>query len=312
MRNYTSIITHGGVFHADDLFACAYLQSFLGPLPIIRRDPTPAEMADPAIIKIDVGGVFDVGTSAYDHHQRGFAVERDPEDGYGIAGKPNPLAAFGLVWHNFPQEVRAFQDEAQQSLWHARVDQILVRGVDAADCGKSEPTPAGNPPSVSAVLSWMNPDAGAAAADRDEHFMVACFTASHLMRGAFREAAAWVTAREKVMQASAMGGVLQLDEYAPWQEHIFQRADQATLLYVVFPSERGGYMLQQVPVSPDSFEGRKPLPAAWAGLRDGAFQSVTEVADAKFCHPGRFCCGAESMLGTMQLAQLAIEHVETK
>ena len=66
------------------------------------------------------------------------------------------------------------------------------------------------------------------------------------------------------------------------------------LLYVVFPGPGGRqWMVQQVAKAVGSFEGRKPLPEAWAGLRDEAFAKATGVADGVFCHPGRFIGGAQ-------------------
>lgn len=312
MSKYKYIVTHGGVFHADDVLACALTRYLVAAgtrdpeLPIYRRDPTAAELVDPLVIKIDVGGAFDVSASQYDHHQRGGAGERDITEGYGLVGQENPLAAAGLIWNCFPLEAGSgLANEADRAVWHAKVDALLFRGVDATDCGKAAPEVEGSSPSVSKIISWMNPGPGATPEARDAAFESALDVAMNTLCGVFLTAHAWTTARAEVYNAPNVGGVLELQSFVPWNEHVFNRPDAAELVYVIYPSERGGYCLQQIPVKPGSFEGRKPLPAAWAGLRGEALAKVTGVDDAEFTHPGRFIGGAKSLEGTRKLAELA-------
>jgi uncharacterized UPF0160 family protein len=305
--NISRIITHPGVFHADDAFAVAILFTLVGKLPVERRDPTPEELDDPTVIVVDVGGRFDVRTMCYDHHQRGFALERDVEEGYGIDGEPNPLAACGLVWTQFPKlmELKGDYSSEEQNLFHQRMDSMLVRGVDATDCGKAAHV-VGSCASLSAAIHWMNPIGSAMAEDRHEAFMAAVGVATDILAGAAQTVKAWIDGRRTVLEAERYNQhTVVLTEYAPWQEHLFQRPDQEELLYVIFPSERGGYMVQQVPVAPDSFDGRKPLPEAWAGLRGEELAEINGIEDSIFCHPGRFCGAAESLESAIKMADLA-------
>jgi hypothetical protein len=64
------IVTHPGQAHADDVLSLACLLAVLGiQVPIFRRDPTEAELSDPAVLCIDVGGEHDTALGNYDHHQ---------------------------------------------------------------------------------------------------------------------------------------------------------------------------------------------------------------------------------------------------
>lgn len=78
------IIVHGGNAHLDDFCACAEAlvarswdwDYFREPLDkvasetiIERRDPTTAELDDPEVVVLDVGGRLDDATACYDHHQ---------------------------------------------------------------------------------------------------------------------------------------------------------------------------------------------------------------------------------------------------
>jgi hypothetical protein len=62
-----SILTHPGGAHKDDVLAVSILIATTGA-PVFRRDPTDAELDDPGIAVVDVGGVHDPERSNFDHH----------------------------------------------------------------------------------------------------------------------------------------------------------------------------------------------------------------------------------------------------
>jgi hypothetical protein len=63
-----TIITHPGSAHKDEFLACAVLLSE-NKAPIIRREPTDEDLADPTIAVVDVGGEHSPERSNFDHHQ---------------------------------------------------------------------------------------------------------------------------------------------------------------------------------------------------------------------------------------------------
>lgn len=298
------IITHPGVFHADDVCAIAWLRICGVTAPVERRNPTVDDLNDSEILVVDVGGEHAPARGNFDHHQRGGAGSRwDSEV---------PYAAFGLVYDRFQPA-----DAAVAQRFHDRV----VLPVDAADCGWG--TQEGTRPnlSFSAVIAGFNPGPSVSAAERDAAFETATAFARQVLENELRAAADFVAAKQAVMEASTASGtvvssanpaaerVLVLKKFVPWGEHIFNRPDEANLLYVVFPSERGGWMVQQVPKSPGSFEGRKPLPEPWAGLRGEELAEAAGLAThggSTFCHPGRFVAGAETIEDAARLANLAV------
>ena len=75
-------ITHGGNFHADDVFSAALLKMVNPEIDIVRTFKIPDDFA---------GIAFDIGYGEYDHHQEAAAVREN-----GI-----PYAAFGLLWREF-------------------------------------------------------------------------------------------------------------------------------------------------------------------------------------------------------------------
>ena len=315
-NNVETIVTHAGVFHADDVCAVAWLRIVGVEAGLARRVPSTEELADPNVLVVDVGGRHEPSLSNFDHHQRGGAGARwDSEI---------PYSGFGLVYDQF-QPSNAFIAQRLHDRAVLPVDAIdtgwapeleVWRGPDSAGLGDWVAPGKGHsvPPqpatlSFSAVISGFNPGPSASPAERDAAFETAVAFAQQVLENELRSAEEFVAAKEAVLSAHTThaGSVLVLEKFVPWGEHVFCREDEANLLYVLFPSERGGWMCQQIPVEPGSFEGRKPLPAAWAGLRDEAFAKATGVADGVFCHPGRFIGGAKSRAGAECLAALAVE-----
>jgi uncharacterized UPF0160 family protein len=95
----------------------------------------------------------------------------------------------------------------------------------------------------------------------------------------------------------------------PWTQVV--RREMPKVLFVISHNlSEKRYMLHTIPVSPDSFAARADLPAAWAGLRDAELAAVTGVADATFCHNGRFIAAARSYEGIHAMALQALETVD--
>jgi uncharacterized UPF0160 family protein len=76
-------------------------------------------------------------------------------------------------------------------------------------------------------------------------------------------------------------------------------------LYVIYP-KRQGFGLEAVPRALGTFDNRRDLPAAWAGLDGPELAALTGVGDALFCHAKRFLTVARSREGIERLAELAL------
>lgn len=287
--NDKTIVTHNGNFHADDVFSVAALKQIFPSFNLIRtRDLAIMAKAD---IVIDVGGEYDAEEGRFDHHQRGGAGEREN----GI-----PYSSFGLIWQKYGLEICQGNLEVANA-----VDAGLVSTIDAIDCGHVEGIYDGI--SLSQTISMFNPTW-----QEDSHFD-SCFDeavefAARILKRFIASADGGISA--KTIVAKAIGNahdprVIVLEKYTPWKRTIHTLAEKA--LYVVYPSQTGQWRIQTVPVEPGSFEDRKPLPKAWAGLSDKDLQKVTGIDDAMFCHNGLFIAGAESFEGTMKMASIALQ-----
>ncbi len=70
-----SILTHPGGAHKDDLLAVCVLISKYGA-PVERREPTEAELDDPTVAVVDIGGRHEPALANFDHHH--FPREHPP------------------------------------------------------------------------------------------------------------------------------------------------------------------------------------------------------------------------------------------
>jgi len=288
-----TIATHNGNFHADDVFSIAALKAIFPTFKLIRtRDLALITKAD---IVIDVGGEYDADTGRFDHHQRGGAGEREN----GI-----PYSSFGLVWKKYGLTLCEGNQEVADS-----VDAGLVSTIDAIDCGYVEGATAGiiQGISLSQTISMFNPT-WQENGDFDSCFDEAVNFAARVLTRFIASSNGGINAKAIVAQAIEQAEdprVIVLEKYTPWKRTVHALSTEA--LYMVYPSGSGPWRIQTVPVEPGSFDDRKPLPTAWAGLSDQDLQEVTGIEDAMFCHNGLFIAGTQSFESTMKMAAMALE-----
>lgn len=102
------VCTHGGVYHADDVFCTALLKWFFGDLKVIRTR------------KIDENDVFtfDVGGGDFDHHH----CDEYRNEGEGI------FASFGKLWCTVGRTIKGLREEAWKE-----IDDNFVKSIDLTD-----------------------------------------------------------------------------------------------------------------------------------------------------------------------------------
>jgi uncharacterized UPF0160 family protein len=311
------IVTHGGKFHADDAWAVATLKVLYPDADLVRtRDPAIIATAD---FVIDVGGIWDPAAGRFDHHQKGFSGARQS----GV-----PYASAGLVWRDYGARCVAalaeahtgqrLSDDSAQQIAYA-IDNDVVQYLDLSDVGAAKNAPGGY--GLSAVVSGYNPNwldeerlgyGEAADAYRLEQFKRAMLFLTDVMANSVKYRVGAALAVEQVRNAEVLEGgrVLYLKNGAlPWTTVV--RKEMPKVLFVISHNlNEQRYMLHTVPVSAESFDARADLPAEWAGLRDADLAAVTGVADAGFCHNGRFIAAAKSYDGIYLMAVQALKAVE--
>ena len=106
-KEHAAAFTHGGKFHADDVFSAALLLHFNPQLTIQRGNRVPEDFA---------GIVFDIGRGEYDHHQKDSRIRENQV----------PYAAFGLLWEALGTEILSPEMAAQ-------FDEKFVQPLDLND-----------------------------------------------------------------------------------------------------------------------------------------------------------------------------------
>jgi len=294
------IATHNGTFHADDVFGVALLKKLYPEAEFIRtRNETLLASAD---IVLDVGAIYDPATKRFDHHQQD-APKRENDITY---------SAFGLLWKEYGLEYCT----GSHAVWK-QIDKELVQFIDAFDNGNDlydlnekrvEPF------DITDIIRIFNPLTLTASETFDKQF----FKAVDLASGILERFVAKINDRlkgeelfQKAYQSAADKRFVVLDTYVPIAGIAEQYAD---ILFVVYPSETGEqWMVQAVRKTPESFENRKPLPEAWASLRNEELAAITGVRDAVFCHTKRFIAGARTKEGAMWLLYSALydEYIQS-
>jgi hypothetical protein len=104
MTPFSTILTHPGSGHKDEFLACCVLLA-IAPVPIVRREPTDADLANPDLAVLDVGHRHEPALNNFDHHQL-------PPDAAPTCALSLVLQHLGLY-----ADARAFCDWLEPAEW---------------------------------------------------------------------------------------------------------------------------------------------------------------------------------------------------
>lgn len=283
-------ITHGGVFHADEVFATVLLHK-LHPQWLFFRAGTLPDTLPPEKL------VYDIGGGAFDHHRRECARQRSNGIQY---------SSFGLLWQAFGRQLLAQLAVAAPEAVFAAFDQSFVAAVDAQD---TAPQPASAVPtvSVSQVISAFNPQWNEPP-DFDAAFERAAAFAEVIFDNALRRCIAEAEAEQAIQEAlqTAAEGMLILPRYIPWKASAQALLEAHAIRFVIYPSARGGFAVQSAGTAQEAL-----FPAEWAGCDASTLVRYTGVKTISFCHIGRFLCCTGTLEDAVAIAKKAT-HSDAK
>jgi uncharacterized UPF0160 family protein len=287
------VITHGGNFHADDIFAVAALSLMLGDIEIVRtRDSKVIETGD---YVVDVGGEYNPEKNRFDHHQVG---------GAGLRPDGIPYSSMGLVWKKYGVKISGDKEVAD------RINEDIVKTLDAHDNGIDTylPREGIKPYLIQGALSMFRPTWKEDQHSYDDRFMIVFEIAKKILSREIvhtRDDLETERSVEIAYRQASDKRIIDIDKPYP-AENFLSRYPEP--LYVVRPSPVDGtWKVEAIRVTPQGFAIRKPFPSSWAGKRDGEFAELTDVPDAIFCHNGLWMARAQSHEGALKLAKLALE-----
>lgn len=273
--------THGGKFHADDVFSAALLLYLNPEIQISRGNQVPEDFD---------GIVFDIGRGAYDHHQKDSRIREN-----GV-----PYAAFGLLWEALGAEILG--EELALPF-----DETFVQPLDNNDN-------TGEKNELASLIGNFNP-AWDAEGGADEAFFQAVSVAGMILENKFercrgneradRRVEEILAEQERAIKAGEIPAenrqILILPEFVPCQKHL----SETEIAFVIFPSNRGGYCIQ--PQKREySLNYKCSFPSAWLGLENEELEAASGIAGAVFCHKGGFLMTTETLEEAVQAAKISL------
>ncbi len=293
-------ITHSGTFHADEVFATAFLSLLFERINVCRVNEVPkSKIGSNAVV------IYDVGLGELDHHQVGGNGQRENGVMY---------AACGLVWKKYGRNIlsKIGVEDKDIEYIHSQIDKNLIQFIDANDNGITPTISTDyNYVTLANIIASFNPIWNENINPNDRFYDAVKFAKVIVENFVLKEIAK-SQAKGIVEEAikNSENKIMVLDRYMPWKDFILNSSNPKAneILYVVFPSNRGGYNVYTVPKEHGSFENRKSLPKEWSGLRDEELQKKTGVKTARFCHIACFICTAETKEDALELANLAVKY----
>lgn len=278
VSNYldANCITHSGTMHADEVFSTAFLELYIGDIRVFRTSSV-----DSLKINDDVL-VYDIGRGEFDHHQND-ALKRDD----GIT-----YCSFGLLWKKFGRDfLNKYGIELVDDVWNG-IDKDLVEEIDADDNGVFPRIDASyKVKTIPGVIKLFNPSFDSGQIE-SEQFIKAVSFAKEILEEEILYINGKCLADKQVKEIiSELNGdekYIVLDKFLPYEESIITSELCNNILYVAYPSNRGGYAIKTVPKSIEDRSARMLFPAEWAGLEGDSLEEVSNISGLSFCHTGRF------------------------
>lgn len=279
--NEANCITHSGTMHADEVFATAFLDLYLEDVRVFRTIKIDGDVSDKYI--------YDIGRGKFDHHQLD-ALKRDN----GIT-----YSSVGLLWREFGRDfLKKYGFSNIEEVFNG-VDKDLIEGIDAEDNGFFPKIEANyKAKTLPNIIKIFNPSFDSGENEKDQ-FLKAVKLAKMILEEEVVYINGKVISDKKVTEiinnSDVSKGYLYLEEYVPFDDAIFNHPEGEKILFVAYPSNRGGYAIKTVSKNSNDRTSRKKFPEEWAGLQGDELEEVSGIVGLNFCHAGRFIVNCSSL-----------------
>ena len=231
-------ITHNGVFHADDIFAFAFLRTINPGIGLIRTSDQ--EILDKYKDNKEAC-IFDIGGGEFDHHTKNsYENRRNAKTGEEYY-PPIPYSSFGKV-------VRSYHDYLMTDQEYMQFDSYLCQQIDYQDSfGHMLNYDYMNP--IAGLLNLFNPnwDEDGSFQNRFNAFMKCAEFAELIIKRQIKKIKSNNKADDMITSAlenvqNKEETVLILDKYC----NVSKKLIRSPIEWIVFPSVRGGYQLLSI------------------------------------------------------------------
>ena len=267
-------ITHAGTMHADEVFATAFLDLYNKDIEVMRvSEVEKAKIRKDAI-------VYDIGRGKFDHHQEDAKVREN-----GIK-----YSSLGLLFEEFGKDYLKQEKIEDIDEVYIGMEKELIEAIDAIDNGVfPEIVAPYKVKTISDIIKLFNPSFGSNEKE-EEQFIKAVEVAKQIWQETLYSVIGKVKAKKIVLEKikNEKKDYLELEEYLPYEETLLKTEEGDHLLFVMYPSNRGGYGIKTIKKSLEDKTDRMLFPESWAGLENKELEKVSNIKDISFCHSGRF------------------------
>ena len=267
-------ITHAGTMHADEVFATAFLDLYNKDIEVMRV----SEIEKAKIRKDAI--VYDIGRGKFDHHQEDAKVREN-----GIK-----YSSLGLLFEEFGKDYLKQEKIEDIDEVYVGMEKELIEAIDAIDNGVfPEIVAPYKVKTISDIIKLFNPSFGSKEKE-GEQFIKAVEVAKQIWQETLYSVIGKVKAKKIVLEKikNEKKDYLELEEYLPYEETLLKTEEGDHLLFVMYPSNRGGYGIKTIKKSLEDKTDRMLFPESWAGLENKELEKVSNIKDISFCHSGRF------------------------
>ena len=262
IKKLDSAVTHNGSFHADDVFSAAFLLLINPNLKFLRV----ADVDDNNCF------AFDIGYGEFDHHQ---ADNEKRSNGM-------PYASFGKLWKKFAPELYSLD-------LVKNVDERFIQYLDLTDN-------TGSFNQLSFAIGSFNPPFDSDS-NGDKEFLKAVLIAKDILKNVILQEQKRLEAVDILKQKyneSEDKRIIVLDRYMPFKSYL----PNTDVVYVIYPSKRGGYSAHAVTKSVDVIDLKVPFPSSWL---------INKPSYIRFCHNSLFLITTDSIEDAIKACNISLE-----
>lgn len=287
-------ITHGGTFHADDVFSSIFLAKILGKLKLYRTNIWQEEYNQEGTI------IFDIGLGVYDHHGK---IARIRQNGI-------KYSAFGLLFEKYGKEyLKKLNVEDEEYTYNIFLKEFIIQ-IDAIDNGIFPSNPKDYIiSSLSTVIELFNKTWLEEQTD-DEAFLNAIMVGNLIFERIEKRIIDKLKARKEVENAitSSQNNILYLEKYMPFMDFVLESNQEKAkkIYFAIYPSNRGGYNIRAINKEIKNHENRCDFPKEWGGKTQEELIKITQVKTIRFCHANLFLCTCDTLSDAFKIAEKAI------
>ena len=294
--NDAKYVTHNGTMHADEVFATAFLDLYKKDIEVIRVSVVEKDKLQPGTI------VYDIGRGKFDHH------------GQEVETRENGIkySSFGLLFREFGRDFLMQKNIEDIEEGFTMIEKELIEGIDAIDNGMfPEITSTYKVKTISDVIKLFNPSYGSYETE-DTQFIKAVELAKMIFLETLYSVIGKVKAKKIVLEKlrNTTKDYLELEEYLPYEETILKSEAGEHILFVMYPSNRGGYGIKTIKKSLEDKTDRLLFPEPWAGLEQEELEKVSGIKDITFCHSNRFLVTCKTKKAAYEILDKVLQTKE--